>query len=234
MQNNEYLTWIGALSLAVIIHAAVLLNISSDWEILRHYPQDAKNLSIDFSFIKQQSQIEQTVKKTIKPIDKATTDKKKFISQVTDNTKADILDSDKFSPLELPEELPEELPGELAVESAEELSEEIQAEPETTSATAPAKNLIQTDRYIHQLLAHIERHKYYPTSARRRGMAGAVTIELSVDYLGNINKLDTHSEYSVLSNAARQTILASAPLPGFNNSYESPMHLTFNIKYELD
>lgn len=88
-------------------------------------------------------------------------------------------------------------------------------------------------RYIAELLAHIERHKYYPRSARRRGITGDVSINLRVESDGSVSHLETDANYRVLSSAARESIEAAIPMPHPVDNIQYPVNLSFNMHYTL-
>ncbi|MSP62335.1 MAG: TonB family protein [Myxococcales bacterium] len=64
------------------------------------------------------------------------------------------------------------------------------------------------------LLARIRAHRRYPELARRRGIEGTVGLSFSVGKGGAVERLDVvKSAHPALDEAAREAVLAAAPLP---------------------
>lgn len=68
---------------------------------------------------------------------------------------------------------------------------------------------------------HLERFKYYPASARRRGIEGVVEVSFDLDGEGRASTLQVTegSGYSVLDQAALQTVRRAEPFPVSGGSY---------------
>ncbi|MFQ5354974.1 MAG: TonB family protein [Mariprofundaceae bacterium] len=62
---------------------------------------------------------------------------------------------------------------------------------------------------------HLEAHKFYPASARRRGIEGEVEIAFALNGLGNTDDIEilAGSGYAILDRAALQTVERSQPFP---------------------
>ncbi len=62
---------------------------------------------------------------------------------------------------------------------------------------------------------HLEAHKFYPASARRRGIEGEVEISFALNGQGNTDKIEilAGSGYALLDQAAMQTVERSQPFP---------------------
>lgn len=225
MQNNEYITWIGALGLAIIIHAALLVNISQDWEALKHYSTPAKNITIDFSFITQLEKIStpDKIPATVKPRQKPAA--KKTVTPDAKPKETSPTETGKVKTYIPPAPITQS-------EITQPEIKENQAEP-VLQAAEPSYSKNEIDLYLQQLLAHIEKHKYYPSSARRRGLTGEVMIELSINHQGNIDRLNTSGEHRILNQAAKQTIQTAIPLPVSGDTFSYPLELSFNMQYKL-
>ncbi len=84
-----------------------------------------------------------------------------------------------------------------------------------------------------ELLARIWRKinasKYYPPSARRRGVTGAPRVEFAIDENGSVKwaKLVATSGQSILDDAALETVRRAAPLPYY------PKPITVAVRYSL-
>ena len=67
--------------------------------------------------------------------------------------------------------------------------------------------------YFSQLISHIERFKFYPNSARRRGIEGRVSICFDLNSDGSISDLIVESKYRILKQAAEEAIISALPMP---------------------
>lgn len=79
-----------------------------------------------------------------------------------------------------------------------------------------------------QILARVRAHRYYPTLARRRGIEGTVGLSLTIAADGSVAVRVVRSADPSLDEAARQAVLASAPLPVV------PGRLDLDLEYRLD
>jgi protein TonB len=77
--------------------------------------------------------------------------------------------------------------------------------------------------------AAIEKAKKYPALARRRGIEGTVTAEFRINSRGMPDeiRITKSSGYSLLDNAAKETIISAAPLPSVTGNIEIP--ITFRL-----
>lgn len=69
--------------------------------------------------------------------------------------------------------------------------------------------------YHQQLLAHIERHKYYPAIARRRALEGTAIIAFDLDVKGGLRSysLVRSAGHKILDEAALTAIRNASPFP---------------------
>lgn len=69
--------------------------------------------------------------------------------------------------------------------------------------------------YHQQLLAHIERHKYYPAQARRKQIEGTVVVAFDMDVNGALRSysLVRSAGHKILDEAALATIRNASPFP---------------------
>ncbi len=83
------------------------------------------------------------------------------------------------------------------------------------SATIGSTNKPDTHNagYLQQLLALIEKKKFYPDSAKRRKIEGSVKISMTIDNTGYIMQLETLSGPRMLKKAARKAVLQAQPFP---------------------
>ncbi|MDX8392532.1 MAG: energy transducer TonB [Mariprofundaceae bacterium] len=68
---------------------------------------------------------------------------------------------------------------------------------------------------------HLEGFKFYPGSARRRGIEGAVDVRFQLNSAGYAEAMQvvSGSGYSILDDAARQTVHRAEPFPASGGSY---------------
>lgn len=69
---------------------------------------------------------------------------------------------------------------------------------------------------------HLERFKYYPASARRRGITGEVEVAFELDGSGQARllKIMSGSGYSLLDEAALETVHRAEPFPADTGAYQ--------------
>jgi len=96
----------------------------------------------------------------------------------------------------------------------------MQPRPESrvSTAKADASSLSQSNHLIRQ---HLESFKYYPPSARRRGIEGSVEVRFALASGGRAAALEvvTGSGYDILDRAALQTVHRAEPFPVNSGSY---------------
>lgn len=130
-----------------------------------------------------------------------------------------------------PQETPPEPQPEPTEASAPVTSDEAaEAVAELAQAAALAK---ARQRYEQELMAHIERHKFYPPIARRRGMEGRVQVSLTVLEAGDVSGLNCSSGPTLLQNAACNAVSAALPLPTPPEGLTLPLSVTFGMDFNL-
>lgn len=87
--------------------------------------------------------------------------------------------------------------------------------------------------YLHQLLSHIESHKFYPRAARRRALEGNVKIAFVLRDDGYYEQLELNGRRKILLNATRQALEAARPLPVPPSEIGLDRHIEFNMVYSL-
>jgi TonB family protein len=100
-----------------------------------------------------------------------------------------------------------------------------------TSATETENTL----RYFEAVKQYIEKRKVYPVSAKRRGIEGEVLLTFIVGHKGEIRsvKVSESSGHEILDCAAADTVIKSAPFPGFDgfiNKHELEMSIILAYK----
>lgn len=91
----------------------------------------------------------------------------------------------------------------------------------------------ERDRYLAQLMGHIERHKFYPSGARRRGMQGTVKVSFVLLENGEIRDLAVSGSHTILENAAAEAMREAAPLPRPPDSVSCPHRVQFGMEFTL-
>lgn len=99
----------------------------------------------------------------------------------------------------------------------------------------PSEGLLQRKRqqYLHELLKHIESHKFYPRAARRRAVEGRVNIVFVLQDDGYYEQLELDGRHKLLVNAARQALEAARPLPVPPVDIGLSRRIEFTIEYSL-
>lgn len=146
-----------------------------------------------------------------------------------------------------PEPKPE--PEKKALKKAKELPKEEKPEPTPPAemaAATPAEQATQapqldegmvqsrTKAYLATVIAHIERHKWYPKAARRRGIQGHVEVEFMLLPDGTIRAAAVDNGPELLLDAARKTLERAAPLPQPPPDIHCPIKCSFRMQFALD
>jgi len=91
-------------------------------------------------------------------------------------------------------------------------------------------------RFHEMIKQHIERHRVYPPSAKKRRMEGTVCLGFTLTVSGRIQeiRLIRSSGFETLDRAAVQTLQASAPFPSFGEFCAQPLiSMSIEILYKL-
>lgn len=111
------------------------------------------------------------------------------------------------------------------------------AEPSPTAAEianeAAARATLDSEkqRFLRRVAEHLERHKYYPRSARRRHIEGEVRVSFHLQANGDISELNIASGHRSLQDAVRESIDSALPLPTIPQDLRSGRGM--NISYEM-
>jgi len=92
----------------------------------------------------------------------------------------------------------------------------------------------QRENYLRRLLTHIDSHKFYPRSARRRGTEGEIQVTFYLLKDGSISDLQVTGGSRVLRKAAKQAIQQSLSLPPPPASMRLQKQIRFGMVYRLD
>ena len=114
---------------------------------------------------------------------------------------------------------------------------ETRQEPTQTTHTMVDQALLNSlkDAYLQSIAAHLDKHKYYPQSARRRYIEGDVGVSFELLADGQINNLQIHSGHSVLQRATSSSIENALPLPPRPNTLLAmgAMKVEYSMRYSL-
>jgi TonB family protein len=106
-----------------------------------------------------------------------------------------------------------------------------------TSAPAPANGGTTAgsglELYKRRLFEHIDAHKIYPPSARRRLLEGQVRVAFTIDAAGGLCDLQVSEGHPLLAEAARQTVQCALPLPLPAGEVELPFKFSFRMDFRL-
>ena len=92
----------------------------------------------------------------------------------------------------------------------------------------------ERESYLARLLAHIDSHKFYPRSARRRGIIGEVKVSFYLHRDGSIEDLQITGGSKVLRKAARQAIYNAQSLPKPPDTLGLQEPIQFGMVYRLE
>ncbi len=140
--------------------------------------------------------------------------------------------AERIEPVEPP---PEETPPEAKPEPAE-VSAPVTSDQaaDAVAELAQAASLAKArQRYAQELMAHIERHKFYPPIARRRGVEGRVQVSLMVVEAGGVSGLRCTSGPALLQSAACNAVSAALPLPPPPEGLSLPLPVSFGMEFSL-
>ena len=128
------------------------------------------------------------------------------------------------------------------LETVTEVSNEPRTEmnAEVRSNASQAENTVvlqmtesERQQYLRLLLAHIESHKYYPRSARSRGVEGYVNVSFVLSPEGELSAIEVEGGSAVLRRAAGKAIAAAQPLPQPELALLSALPVTYRMEFML-
>jgi len=88
-------------------------------------------------------------------------------------------------------------------------------------------------RYFANLLTHIEGHKYYPRSARHRGIEGSIQVSFRLFANGSISGLKASGGSLILRRAAKSSVTNALPLPLCPPEITCPMQVSYAMQFKL-
>ncbi|MDH5612994.1 MAG: energy transducer TonB [Gammaproteobacteria bacterium] len=111
--------------------------------------------------------------------------------------------------------------------TANKVSEQIQRGQ--INEAAPIKQ-----HYLNNLLTYIEGHKYYPQSARSRGIKGSIDVTFELLNNGEISDLKATGGPMILRKAAEQAIASALPFPVPPSEVNCPLQVSYAMQFELN
>jgi protein TonB len=125
----------------------------------------------------------------------------------------------------------------LPVEPVQVASAAAAVSPPPMASAAPAidEGLIERERqrYLADLMAHIEQHKWYPKSARRRRIEGLVHVDFTLFADGSTSDINVKNASPVLLAAARDAVAKAVPMPLPPAIIDCPMKCEFKMSFNL-
>ena len=88
-------------------------------------------------------------------------------------------------------------------------------------------------RYFSTLLTHIEGYKYYPRSARHRGIEGSIQVSFRLLANGSITGLIASGGPLILRRAAKSSVTDALPLPLCPPEITCPMQVSYAMQFKL-
>ncbi|MDH5785419.1 MAG: TonB family protein [Chromatiales bacterium] len=121
---------------------------------------------------------------------------------------------------------------EAAAEQAEEWLEQAVDEQPANSTAARATGDLRA-QFLHRVIALIEQNKFYPKSARRRGIEADVRVSFRLHGDGSVSDVRLSDAPKILYGATQQAIMAAQPLPALPEEISAPFDISFIVKYQL-
>jgi periplasmic protein TonB len=111
----------------------------------------------------------------------------------------------------------------------------VQKQVQGRAVSHSSDNLMQQEhqKYLHQLMSHIESFKYYPRSARRRSLEGEVNVSFTILGDGTYKQLSLDGRHSVLVKATRLALESAIPLPVPPRDAALSRQIEFTMSYSL-
>ncbi|MGB5338917.1 MAG: TonB family protein [Gammaproteobacteria bacterium] len=89
------------------------------------------------------------------------------------------------------------------------------------------------ETYLQRLLAHIDSHKFYPRSARRRGQEGEVRVSFTLLADGSIRALQVKGSSRILRAAAERAVQSAQPMPAPPAAMNLREPISFGMVFRL-
>ncbi|PLY16223.1 MAG: hypothetical protein C0631_04170 [Sedimenticola sp.] len=98
---------------------------------------------------------------------------------------------------------------------------------------APLPNIDLKKHYIAEILSRIEREKFYPNSARRKGIQGNIHVSFTLTCAGYAENIEINRGHKLLQKGALNAIEKAQPLPSPPEGVECPMNVTYAMAFQL-
>jgi len=92
----------------------------------------------------------------------------------------------------------------------------------------------EKDRYLSDVMAHIEQHKWYPKAARRRGLEGEITVRFILLPDGSAENVLVENGPELLMAAARKAVEKATPMPTPPAKIHCPLKCEFRMRFSLN
>lgn len=91
----------------------------------------------------------------------------------------------------------------------------------------------ERDEYLMMALARIEKEKYYPRAARRRGIQAAIKVRFTIMKSGGVENIRVEGSHAILERAAREALVKASPFPSPPESQTGPMNVEYEMEFAL-
>ena len=87
--------------------------------------------------------------------------------------------------------------------------------------------------YLAMVIDKIEKNKYYPRAARRRGLQGNIKVTLTILDKGNVRHVKVRGGCGILRKAAEEAVRKSLPLPEPPDTVFCPLEVEYAMEFAL-
>ena len=192
------------LFLSILLHISFFINFSGLQNISENIVENSHSIELTLSK-PIPNQPNKTVKNTApnkhKPVGKSQSQSQKPVATNTQK------------PIEKPVTITEEKQIEEPVIDKTDADELAEIEHSTPTTNDHALLLSEKEEYMRALAEHLNKHKFYPQSARRRNIEGNIRISFDLLQDGNILNLRILSGHKVLQRATSESIKSALPMP---------------------
>lgn len=126
-------------------------------------------------------------------------------------------------------EIPTKTEKTIKEKTAEKIKNISEPEKQLSNITKANKNL-----YLQELYNAIENNKYYPSSARRRGMQDTVSVSFHLLASGEIEDLIIQTRFKPLRLAAQTAVKESLPFQQPPDELETPLKIQYAMAFKLN
>jgi len=232
--------WWLTLSMAIIVHALILFNYRSDTQGLENTDHNTNEIIISLKKLKAPPIVmntplpiqKQAVVEPPKPLPKKPKPPKPKVTKkpVTQLKKTPLV-KPKVEPII--QQQPNVTPAKAAVRKP------VKQIPVATNSSVQSQAKVNEKvRYMTQLSLWLNKHKKYPTIARRRNLEGKLTISFVIDRDGRLLRyqLVKPSSHQSLNNAAIKMLKRASPMPAVPSALlenDSEFEYTIPISFRL-